>query len=61
MSDVTLVGAINMALAKAMEDEYKKLLRGRPKRNSEINCEDIINLKIALNCSKSLEEFLNQV
>ncbi len=61
MRERNLMDELNVMLAKAMEDEYKKLLRGRPKRNSEINCEDIINLKIALNCSKSLEEFLNQV
>ncbi len=61
MSERNLMDELNVMLAKAMEDEYKKLFRGRPKRNSEINYEDIINLKIALNCSKSLEEFLSQV
>ncbi len=61
MSERNLMDELNVMLAKAMEDEYKKLLSGRPERNSEINYEDIINLKIALNCCKSLEEFLNQV
>lgn len=52
---------LNIMLEKAMHEEYKKLLHGRPKREKEINREDVINLKIALNSSKSLEEFLEQV
>jgi hypothetical protein len=32
-------------------------LQGRPKREGIINNEDLINLKIALNTSKSLQEF----
>ncbi len=36
-------------------------LEGRPNRDGIINNEDIINLKIALNVSKSLQEFLSLV
>lgn len=36
-------------------------LQGRPVRDGIINNEDLINLKIALNTSKSLQDFLLQV
>lgn len=36
-------------------------LEGRPTRDGIINNEDIINLKIALNVSKNLQEFLSLV
>ncbi|NLL15009.1 MAG: hypothetical protein GX267_16525 [Fibrobacter sp.] len=36
-------------------------LQGRPVREGIISNEDLINLKIALNTSKSLHEFLLQV
>ena len=35
--------------------------RGRPKRKNVICSDDVINLKIALNASMSLEEFLDSV
>lgn len=57
----TLMEELHIMLAKAMKEERLKLFRGRPARDTEINKEDIINLKIALNSSKTLEEFLEQV
>jgi len=36
-------------------------LGGRPKRDKPIKRDDIVNLQIALNSSKSFEEFLNQI
>jgi hypothetical protein len=35
------------------------LFEGRPKRETMINNEDIINLKIAIETSKNFEDFLN--
>ncbi len=61
MKERNLMEELNVMLAKAMSEEYKKLLCGRPSRKKEIDKEDIINLKIALNCSKTIEEFLMQV
>ncbi len=61
MKERNLMDELNIMLAKAMSEEYKKLCRGRPKREKEIDKEDIINLKIALNSSKNIEEFLTQV
>ncbi len=40
---------------------FISFLQGRPVRDGVINNEDLINLKIALNTSKSLQEFLLQV
>ena len=53
---------LNIMLQKAMnEDERIELFHGRPLRKTVITKEDIIDLKIALNCSDDLEEFLEQV
>ncbi len=39
-------------------NSFIPFLKGRPIREGIINNEDLINLKIALNTSKSLQEFL---
>ena len=59
--DRNLMDELHMMLEKAMQEEYKKLLCGRPKREKEINKEDVIDLQIALNSSKTIEEFLDRV
>ncbi len=56
-----LMEELNIMLENAMNEDSIELFHGRPSRKSPINREDIINLKIALYCSKSLEEFLEQV
>ncbi len=61
MKERNLMDELHLMLEKAMREEYKKLLTGRPAREREINKEDILNLKIALNSCTSLEEFLRQV
>jgi len=40
---------------------YRCLLSRRPERNLIINDDDVLNLKIALESSKSLENFLELV
>lgn len=56
-----LMEELNLMLENAMKEDRIEPFHGRPARKSPINKEDIINLKIALYCSKSLEEFLEQV
>lgn len=48
-------------LEKIQSPEYIPFLEGRPKRIKVIRGEDVLNLSIALNTSKSLEEFLNKI
>ena len=48
-------------LENVFSHNYIPLFGGRPKRESEISKDDIINLKIAMNNSKTFEEFLNKV
>ncbi len=48
-------------LKKIQSHEYIPFLEGRPKRIKVIRDEDVLNLSIALNTSKSFEEFLNKI
>jgi hypothetical protein len=48
-------------LERIMKTGYIPFLGGRPNRESEISEEDVINLQIALNTSKTLEDFLAKV
>lgn len=61
MKKRNLMEELNMMLANAMKENRTKLFRGRPDRDMVINEEDELNLKIALNSSKSLDEFLAKV
>lgn len=61
MRERNLMDELHMMLERAMKEEYEKLLCGRPARDREIDKEDIINLKIALNNARTLKEFLSQV
>lgn len=62
MRNRDLMEELNIMLQKAMnEDERIELFHGRPLRKTVITKEDITDLKIALNCSDDLEEFLEQV
>ena len=44
-----------------LEQEKIKMFEGKPKRDSSINYDDIINLRIALNTSSSIEDFNKKV
>ena len=50
-----------VTLENATKKEFIPFLGGRPKREKIIKNDDIVNLTIALNSSKSLEEFLKTV
>ena len=62
MRNRDLMEELNIMLQKAMEDDKRiELFHGRPLRKRVITKEDITDLKIALNCSEDLEDFLEQV
>lgn len=48
-------------LEKIKNPDYIPFLEGRPHREKVIRMEDVLNLRIALNTSKSIEEFLKQL
>ena len=48
-------------LENVLAESYIPLFEGRPKREGRISNDDLLNLKIALNSSVSLEEFLSKV
>ena len=48
-------------LEKIQKKDYIPFLEGRPKRKKVINNDDIANLSIVLNTSKTLEELLKQI
>lgn len=48
-------------LEKIQSPDYIPFLEGRPKREKVIRGEDVLNLSIALNTSKSFEEFLKKM
>ena len=52
---------LNLMIEDAVKDIRSKLFSGRPERSNSIGREDLINLKIALNSCKTIEEFVNQV
>ena len=47
--------------SKTAKSDSIDFLSGRPERDRAINDEDIVNLKIAINTAKSLDEFLELV
>lgn len=51
----------NYTNEKAMRIEHIPFLGGRPKRVNIINNDDITNLKIILNTSKTFKEFLSRI
>lgn len=61
MEKRNLMNELNMKLSDALKKKRIKMFDGRPFRDLTISQDDIVNLKIALNHCKSLEEFLNKV
>jgi len=45
----------------AQSEERIRFLEGRPERDRAIQADEIINLRIALNTARTLEEFLELV
>ena len=48
-------------LEEVLKKDFIPFKGGRPARNTVIGKEDVLNLSIALNTAKSLDEFLAQV
>lgn len=44
-----------------MKEERIPFLEGRPEREADIGSDDVTDLKIVLNTTRSLEEFLEKV
>lgn len=61
MQKRNLMEELDTMIAEAMKKFKIKLFDGRPRRVFPINNDDIINLQIALHCSKDLNEFLEKV
>ncbi|MBN1983800.1 MAG: hypothetical protein JW795_19855 [Chitinivibrionales bacterium] len=61
MKKKNLMDELNFLLANALKEKQIKMFEGRPYREQVICQDDIVNLKISLNCCKTWEEFLNSV
>jgi hypothetical protein len=48
-------------LEEVSKKEYIPFLEGRPKRSTVIQSDDLLNLKILLNTSRTFEEFISRV
>ncbi len=48
-------------LDELLKKDYIPFLAGRPKRDNPIGSDDLINLRIAFNTAKHLDDFLNMV
>ncbi|MBD3347187.1 MAG: hypothetical protein GF401_19205 [Chitinivibrionales bacterium] len=51
----------NVRLEEMMKEGYIPFRGGRPKRKNVISSDDVTNLTIALNSSKSFDDFLKNV
>lgn len=51
----------SVKLENVAREDYIPFMGGKPDRNTVIDNEDLTNLVIALNTSKSLEEFIETV
>lgn len=61
MEERNIVDKRYVRLEDMTKEGYIPFLAGRPKRETNISEEDILNLRISLNTAKSLEEFISLV
>jgi hypothetical protein len=61
MENRNVVDKRAVRLEEVMKPDYIPFLGGRPKRQTVIGKEDIMNLEIALYTSASVQEFLEKV
>ena len=57
----TLLEELHILLANALRQKDIEMFCGRPHRDTAINKDDILNLKISLHCAKTFEQFLSEV
>jgi hypothetical protein len=58
MENKRIVDKRQIRLEEVMKPDYIPFLGGRPERLTAIRADDIVNLKIILNTTESVEEFL---
>lgn len=51
----------SIRLENVLKSDYIPFLSGRPDRDSEIGKDDLMNLEIALNTTKSVDDFLKTI
>lgn len=61
MKKKSILDELNNMLSQAKKDIHQRLLTGRPEREHIISEDDILNLHIAMNSAKSLDDFLDKV
>ncbi|MGA2507662.1 MAG: hypothetical protein ABSF80_09320 [Chitinispirillaceae bacterium] len=60
MENKKIIDKRQIRLEEVMKPDYIPFLGGRPARITIISLDDIVNLKINLNTSKSVEEFIKK-
>jgi len=58
MENKRIIDKRQIRLEEVMKPDYIPFLGGRPERLTVIRADDIVNLKIILNTTESVEEFL---
>ncbi len=61
MKKKSILDELNSMLSQAKKDIHQRLLIGRPEREHIISEDDILNLQIAMNSAKDLDDFLEKV
>jgi hypothetical protein len=60
MENKNVIDKRQIRLEDVMKPDYIPFLGGRPERFAVIRADDIVNLKIILNTTDSVEEFINK-
>ena len=61
MAKENLYDELQKILNKALSKNHIPLFEGRPKREQIINNDDLLNLEIIINTSKTLDEFISKI
>lgn len=60
MENKKIIDKRQIRLEEVMKPDYIPFMGGRPKRITVIRMDDIVNLKINLNTTESVEEFIKK-
>jgi hypothetical protein len=60
MENKKIIDKRQIRLEEVMKADYIPFLGGRPERSKVISTDDIVNLKINLNTTESVEEFIKK-
>lgn len=61
MDNPKILDKRKVRLEQIMRDGFIPFLEGRPRRDSIINRDDLVNLRINLNVTKSIDDFLKMI